>query len=80
MFDCDSQIWMGLGRDGAGLIFINNIMNQFVHVMFNVCLNVLIIFYRYFNFYQFQILSFNWKENSLKIQFRYRNIIIIIGT
>lgn len=34
LIDCDSQIWMGLGRDGAGLIFINYIMSQLVHVMF----------------------------------------------
>lgn len=77
LIDWDSQIWMGLGRDGAGLIFINYIMSQLVHVMFNVCLNVLIIFCKHFNFYQFQILSFNWKEKQIKNPVRYCSIIII---
>lgn len=36
MFDRLLQIWVGLGSDGAGLIYIfNYTMNQFVHVLFN---------------------------------------------
>lgn len=59
---------MGLGRDGAGLIFINYIMSQLVHVMFNVCLNVLIIFCKHLTFISFKFYLLIEKKNKLKIQ------------
>lgn len=59
---------MGLGNDGAGLIYINYIMNQFVHALFNECLNVFIIFCNILTFISFKFYLLIEKKNQTEIQ------------
>lgn len=67
--------WMGLGNDGAGLIYINYIMNQFVHALFNECLNVFIIFCNILTFISFKFYLLIEKQTN-RNPVRYCNIII----